>query len=120
MVRPLATEAEVIVAMHSLNDAGAQWVVVTDGPSAGWATSKTEAFRFVPPKASPVINPIGAGDCMAAGLAWACARGWPFSETLAFGLGCAADNVTQLLPARLRPDRVAEWAKTACVERLDC
>jgi tagatose 6-phosphate kinase len=98
-------------AMRELNSQGAEWVVVTDGPKAVLASSDRECYRLVPPKIS-VVNPIGCGDCFAAGLAWGFSKGRAPLDCLKLGVAAAADNLSQLLPARLDPDRVRNLAGT--------
>jgi sugar/nucleoside kinase (ribokinase family) len=55
------------------------------------------------------VNPIGCGDCLAAGLAIGLNRGQSLKEAVRLGMAAAADNVTQLQPARLDPQRVQGW-----------
>ena len=56
-----------------------------------------------------VVNPIGAGICLAAGIAnWPKRGGDELPEAVKYGMAAAADNVRQLLPARLDPQRVDE------------
>jgi len=107
--RELSTEAETWAAMKELNRQGAEWVVITQGPDAVLASQATGAYRFIPPRL-PVVNPIGCGDCLAAGLAWAFHAGLRPLDALQFGIAAAADNLGQLLPARLDPDRVRNIA----------
>ena len=47
-----------------------QWVVVSQGKHAVWASSISNCYRLQPPTLAAVINPIGCGDCLAAGIAW--------------------------------------------------
>lgn len=103
--RSLAKSDELLTAMHEINDRGAEWVVVTDGPGDVHASSKGQAYRFRP-LAVEVVNPIACGDCLAAGIAWALHAGAAPLLAIRTGLAAAADNVSQLLPGRLDPTRV--------------
>ena len=47
------------------------------------------------------MNPIGSGDCLAAGVAWALREGASMVEAIRFGMAAAAKNATMLLPSRL-------------------
>jgi len=105
----LTSDAALIDAMRELNRRGAEWVVVTRGPSATWATSGGQVYRARPP-ACEVVNPIGCGDALCAGIAWSIDRGEGPLEALRMGMGAAADNLGQLLPCRLDPRRVRELA----------
>ncbi len=116
----LASDESLVQAMRSLNDRGARWVVITDGPGSVWLTNRAETWRFQPPKlsASEVVNPIGCGDSMAAALAWAVCDGVPVPEAVRFGIAASVDNLRQLLPCRLNPDHVRRIADTVHVEAL--
>lgn len=115
--RPLSGERDLFAAMHELNARGAEWVVITGGSEAVLATSGGAEYRWQPAEA-PVVNPIGCGDCLAAGLAWALGDGADPVAAIGVGIAAAADNVSQLLPARLHPQRVRELAKSIAAETL--
>lgn len=87
-------------AMQELNDRGAQWVVVSQGPDTLWASSRGKFYRLTPPRVT-AVNPIGSGDCLAAGLAFAMQQGKSPQDMLRFGVAAAVENVGKLLPARL-------------------
>lgn len=99
----LDSESSLLSAMRSLNNLGAQWVLVTQGASDVWLTSTTQTFRFHPPEIRDVVNPIASGDAMAAAIAWATAHGKPMPEAVALGIAAAGQNVRALLPCRLDP-----------------
>lgn len=107
----LSTDAELHAAMKELNRRGAEWVVVSQGKESLWVSSATKRFRMEPPRVT-VVNPIGSGDCLAAGIAWALAAGVPMPDAVRYGLAAASENVGQLLPARLDPVRVSALAET--------
>lgn len=96
----IETDAQLLSAMRSLNEKGATWVVVTDGGKAVWATSETKAYRATPPVVE-VVNPIGCGDCFTAGLALGLDENDDIQQALAWGMAAAAENLKQLLPARV-------------------
>ncbi|MBI5756915.1 MAG: bifunctional hydroxymethylpyrimidine kinase/phosphomethylpyrimidine kinase [Planctomycetales bacterium] len=89
---------------------GAAWSVITQGQNDVWVCSADEVFRICPPRVD-VVNAIGSGDCLAAGIAWGLQLGYDVPESVRLGMACAADNVRQLLPARLEPGRVRELMK---------
>jgi len=103
----IETDADLHAAMRELCRRGAVWVVVTQGKDRVWVGSESEMFSFLPPRVE-VVNPIGAGDCLAAGIAVGLARGEELPEAVKYGMAAAADNVHQLLPARVDPKRVDE------------
>ncbi len=114
--RALDSDVQLIAGMRELNAAGAKWAIVTQGPSAVWLTSTDEVYRFTPPQLT-AVNPIACGDCFAAGLALGLAEDRDISDAVRLAIGAASDNLTQLLPARLSPARVAEYAQQVRVER---
>lgn len=101
----LEADADLQRAMFDLNSQGARWVVITDGPRSVWVSSAGQLWKFQPPPIA-VVNPIGSGDSLAAGLAAALDRGDDVLAAVTFGMACAADNATQLLPCRLNLSRV--------------
>ncbi len=114
--RPLVSDADLQAAMRELNQQGAEWVVVTHGADAVWASHADRLYQFLPPVVENVVNPIASGDCLAAGIAWATACGSEMLDALRFGIAAAVDNVGQLLPARLDRARIAQLEKDVVVE----
>lgn len=97
--RDLNSEPEILAAMNELRDQGAQWVVVSQGPRPLLALGPEGVLR-VPPPAVQVCNPIGCGDCLAAGIAAGIAKNASMRQSLEWGVAAAAENATVLLPAR--------------------
>ncbi len=108
--RTLERDQDVAAAMQELRDLGAQWVVVTDGSRPVQIVGPCGHYRLRPPQVARVVNPIGCGDCLAAGLAWGLARGLDMLPALALGLGCAADRLGEMLPGRIDATRVSGFA----------
>lgn len=99
MGEPLVTETDLLSAMQELRSAGAEFVVVTDGPHAVWVAGPHGVARFHPPTVN-VVNPIGCGDCLAAGLAVAWHEGRRWDDAVEWAITIAAENARHLLPAR--------------------
>ena len=116
--RPLESDDELVAAMRSVNERGAQWVVITQGSEPVWVTSSKEIYRLHPPPVDPIVNPIGCGDAMAGAIAWATRDGRAIVDAVQLGVAAAGENLRQLLPSRLSPARVRERAKSVRVERL--
>jgi fructose-1-phosphate kinase PfkB-like protein len=110
------TDADVHTAMHRLNDRGAQWVVVTNGANPIWASNNGRLYRFEPLRVQRIVNPIGSGDCLAAGIAWAASAGLDMPGAIRLGIAAAADNVEQLLPARIDRRRIEQRAEEATMK----
>lgn len=104
--RRIETDDELRAAMRELCRRGATWVVVSQGPERVWGASAQEVVSVQPPPVA-VVNPIGSGDCLAAGIAVALARGADLPAAMLYGVAAATDNVGQLLPARIDAQRVA-------------
>lgn len=105
--RDLSQDADLQAAMLDLNARGARWVVITDGPHAVWVSSASQVWKLQPPLIN-VVNPIGSGDSLAAGIAAALDAGVEVLEAVRHGIASAADNATQLLPCRLDRQRVRD------------
>ncbi len=115
--RELADEAALIAALREINGRGAEWVLVTHGGQEVWLSSTTELWRFTPP-AIEVVNAIGCGDCLTAGLAAALAEGHDLPTAVRWGIAAAGNNAEQLLPARLNPERVQELSEQVGTTRV--
>lgn len=115
--RPLPDEPSLWQAMDEVRHAGAEWMLVSAGPNAPVVASPQGRFRLHPPQA-PVVNPIGCGDCLAAGIAWSLDAGNAPLDAIRHGLGAAADNLGQVLPARLDRSRVLAFAEQVRIEKV--
>jgi tagatose 6-phosphate kinase len=106
----LSCDADLHAAMRELADRGAQWVVVSQGKDVLWISSATKRYRALPPQVE-VVNPIGSGDCLAAGIANALDRGYEMPGAVRYGLAAASESIRHVLPARLDPLRVSALAE---------
>lgn len=113
----LDDEGQVIAAMESLRERGATWVLVTDGARPALAIGPEGRFRVVPPPMKRVVNPIGCGDCLAAGFAAGIAAGREPLDTLRLGFAAATDNCRTLLAGRLDRAEVARLETLVEIER---
>lgn len=109
--RELENEVAVFAAMAQIRAAGATWVVVTDG-ARGVQVSGPDTRLSFPTLTAPVVNPIGCGDYLAAGIAYALEGGRSVPDAVAVGIACATENVRSLSPARLDRARVEDLART--------
>ncbi|HEX3869318.1 MAG TPA: PfkB family carbohydrate kinase [Pirellulales bacterium] len=104
-------DAQIAEAVERLHDRGARWIVVTQGRGPVMIASPGATEHVEPPTVEAVVNPIGCGDCLAAGIAWGLSEGRSVPEAVRLGMAAAAENLGQLLPARLDRARVlARWA----------
>lgn len=114
---PIDTDDELAEAVRQLQERGAQWVVVSAGREPLWIFSPEQVFRCRPPRLQRVVNPIGCGDCLAAGIAVGIARGDSVVEATRLGIAAAADNAGQLLPARVDLSRVTAMMSNVQIDR---
>lgn len=105
---PIDSEAALHEGMQQLVERGAQRVLITAGaqPASLW---DGQLYRITPPTLDEVVNPIGCGDCLTAGIAVGLARQMTSLESVALGMAAAADNATRLLAARLDRDAVERF-----------
>ncbi len=115
--RPLSSIEALIKGMQEINRRGATWVVISQGKEALWATTAEQVYRFTPPRVE-AVNPIGCGDSLAAGIACGIHQSWTVPEAIRWGMGAAADNLTQLLPARLSTTNVQAFYEQVEMEQI--
>jgi 1-phosphofructokinase family hexose kinase len=106
--KSLTGEEDLHSAMAELNHRGAQWVVVSEGGRAVWVRGGGQLYRLDPPQLARVVNPIGCGDVLAAGIATALVRGDDLLEAARFGMTAASESALNLLPARFDASRIAD------------
>jgi tagatose 6-phosphate kinase len=90
---PLDTESAILAAARSLVRGGAKAVVVSRGAAGLLAVTEQQNHRVTPPTVR-LVNPTGAGDALAAGLARELARQTPWTDSLAIAVSIAAAAVT--------------------------
>ncbi|WP_437185698.1 1-phosphofructokinase family hexose kinase [Planctomicrobium sp. SH668] len=115
--KSLAAEDDLLREMRRLNHEGVQWVVVSDGEQGCIVTSADHAVRLSVPNIK-LINPIGCGDSLAAGIARELERHDDVIQAVRFGMAAAANNAEQLLPARLCLQRCEELVEQVKVEEV--
>jgi 1-phosphofructokinase family hexose kinase len=116
--RDLSNDDDAAAAVRQTIELGADWVVLTDGSRPTFIGFDGGLFRASPPEDLNVVNPIGCGDCLAAGIAVALEGGRTPLDAIRFGMGAAIDNLGQLLPARLDRARVEAVARWITPERI--
>ena len=115
--RSLEDEGETLAAMEQLHRRGAAWVLVTDGARPALLLGAEGRFRVRTPRPERVVNPIGCGDCLAAGFATATAAGAAPLDAVRLGFACAVDNCRTPLAGRLDGAEVARLVDLVAIER---
>lgn len=105
----IASDSELRQAIGELQRRGAQAVVVTSGRSKVWLGFEGQFLQFQPRAVDRVVNPIGCGDCLAAGMAWALGHGSDMAGAVDQGMALAAENLRTALPCDFdgRRERIA-------------
>lgn len=114
--RPLETPTALREAMEETCRLGAGWVVVSQSTQALWALGDGRLHVFRPSRVA-TVNPIGCGDCLAAGIAWALRDGLSMPDAIRFGMAAAAENAAMMLPGRLDLAKVRERMEDVREER---
>jgi len=117
LAKPVRSESQAGKAMEILRSMGARNVLVTrDGPVA-FASTEKGRFRLRSEDLR-VVNPIGSGDSIAAGIAVAVTKGKPLPEALRFGMACGGANVLTPLAGTVRMRDVRAVLKTVRLDRF--
>lgn len=111
-------DRELVCGMQDLCRRGAAWTLVSQGSSSVWLASEREVYRYDPPAAEAVVNPIGCGDALAGALAWAVQAGFSVPDAVRLGVAAAQDNLRALLPCRLDPAWVQSRAEGILAVRI--
>lgn len=96
---------------------GVNVAVVTDGPGPVHALIDGRPYRAYPPEVE-VVNPIGSGDCLLAGLIDARLRGLDAEATLRHALGVASANARVWDAGAIDTATAARDAESVRVEAL--
>lgn len=88
---PASADPATLCAM--LQQAGAQNAIVTDGANGATLAEESGAvWHIASPPDLTIINPIGSGDAMNAGILAGVERDMPLPEATRLGVACAAAN----------------------------
>ncbi len=93
-------EKEIESEMASIHQRYGTAVLLTRGARAAWLYTK-EGFSSVGIPPAKVVNTIGCGDAVTAGVAWSLCYGKTIHEAVAEGLRCAALKASCLRPGSL-------------------
>ena len=118
MGHSLDDDRQLLDAMRTLNRRGAQWVVVTQGAGPVWVTSASKTYRFGSLPVDQIVNPLGSGDAMTAGIAWAIRAGRDIVDAVRLGIAAAAQNVGRLDTGRIDPILAEQQAREVPVEEF--
>jgi tagatose 6-phosphate kinase len=98
---PLSELAEELISL------GAGAVGITQGKAQAMLFQPGASFTFKVPQIK-ALNPIGSGDSVSAGTAYALAKGHSLVEAFVFGLACGTSNAMNMEPGVVKPEQIAE------------
>jgi tagatose 6-phosphate kinase len=114
---PAPTEAELMGLLDRWGQRGVACAVVTDGPNPALAQVHGRHYRILSPKIE-VVNPIGSGDCLFAGLADAWLSDRPPQELLRHAFACAVVNALVWDAGAIDHDEVVRQRAAIVVEPM--
>jgi tagatose 6-phosphate kinase len=114
----LRTEHEVLAAMRTMVERGAQRVVVTDGEKSTLALAGSKAWRITAPRLK-VKNPIGSGDSFTAGVVCRLLKGDELGEACRWGTACGSANALTWMAGEVVLEDVHRLLPQIKIERLD-
>jgi len=112
-----ATAADARDAAREIQARGLDLVTVTLGPDGFVACSDSECWHVRPPEVE-VVNPVGAGDALVAGLAVGLVRNLPTEELLRFAQAVAAATLTHWHAGTLAPQEIPQLLPRVRLQRL--
>jgi 1-phosphofructokinase family hexose kinase len=98
-------------AAHALVERGAACALVTLG-AVGAVSSRRGHAGVWPAPTVDVVNPVGAGDCLVAGLAWGLSTGEDFDGCIRRGLAMSAASCETFPAGLLDVDRYEELLRS--------
>ena len=102
-------QADASVAIRALTEAGAAWAVVSVGSAGAFLGNQAGELWVVKPPGVQVVNSIGSGDSLAAGILCALVKDQSsVPEAVVFGTACATANCLTGTVGFIEPRRVRE------------
>ncbi|WP_152050417.1 1-phosphofructokinase family hexose kinase [Tautonia marina] len=104
--REALTDEDIFSTLGTWAGHGVRIAVVTDGPEAVLIHADGQYYRAYPPEIE-VVNPIGSGDCLLAGLVERWLAGADLEAILRHAISCAVANALVWDAGDLDPEEVA-------------
>lgn len=108
---------DLMKACRELIQRGAQSVLITRGRQSAFFLDEVQALEIFPPEID-MVNSVGSGDAVTAGLAMELSRGKDVSEGITTGMACGAANALTLLSGVLGPEDVDRLRGEVRVEKV--
>jgi len=97
---------EMLPACKKLLNNGAGSVLITRGAKTAFYVDSLRVLELIPPPIN-AVNPVGSGDAVTAGIAFALQAGKSVDEALINGMACGAANALNLISGCIQPEDVA-------------
>jgi len=97
-------------AVPKLAREGVEWFVISNGARSVSVLHGPKTMRFTPPSVK-VVNSIGSGDAMLAGIAYGIWRRQSMTEAIRLGIACGAANAMTPTPGFVRIADVKQLLK---------
>lgn len=95
--RSLETDDALVDAMTQVRELGAEWIVVSNGSNPLLVMGPEGLTRLTPPQVQ-VVNPIGCGDALTAGIAARIQAGFMPLDAIRFGVEYSSRKAASLSP----------------------
>ena len=112
--RPVRTRKDAIEAVHKL---GIPLAVVSLGGQGALLVTPDAAWH-APALPVGVVNTVGSGDSLTAGLALAMSRKASWKKAIALGMACAASNATREAVGVIDREEVEHWTLLVKVRKV--
>lgn len=93
----LKSESDFLSALKGYDEV--EFIIITNGDNYSFVRYGDSYFRVLPPKID-VVNPIGCGDTMTAGLIYAFIKNYDITDVIKFGYASAAANAERWVIAK--------------------
>lgn len=113
--KPGATDDDLLNMLADWRRHGVRIGMVTDGPGCVLVQLEDGAFRCSPPEVS-VVNPIGSGDCLLAGIADGLLADLSPADCVRRGIACASANTVVWEAGAVDPAAVRETEESGRIQ----
>ena len=111
------TESEILNACKEIINRGVKVVVTSLGAEGALLVSENVAYKAYPVNVN-VINTIGSGDSMVAGISTGLTEGMGLLECFRLGVACACSNTEFIEIGLINNARVEQLKKEISIERV--
>lgn len=115
--KSIENQEDILKVIDNMHNKGIEFVIVSLGKDGSIAGFKGEKYRIHIPKID-VLNPVGSGDSMVAGIAVALKRGYDIKDTLAFASACGTANAMEATTGYVDLNNVAKLKEMIKIDKL--